>query len=560
MIWALVKLPNTAYVWIPTFIYLAWMVLYFTLRRKIKSELLQTISLPIDVFMATFIVHIVGSATVVVSVYFAIVAGYVMTRGRRLRFAAYLISALFYVGLHVLEGFEIIGIDLIPDRYRMLDLPQYNRVFTSGFVLILLTTLYGFLEITLRSLEKSVQRERELLARERESHGRWTRIMQKFDETKRLESLGRLAGGVAHDFNNMLTGIIGYVRLVDDNLPEQSPAREDLAVISHTAERAGRLTAQLLAFSRKQIMSTKLIDLNNLVRKMTEIISRTIGENIRVETATDERLDPINSDPAQIEQCILNLALNARDAMPNGGKLTIRTYNISLNEDSSFYDLDCPYGEYVVLTVEDNGLGMDKETKAHIFEPFFTTKRVGEGTGLGLATVYGTVKQNKGTIQVDSKEGIGTRFLLYFPRAMGAIRSSAPPALTPKKRAKTKKQTILLAEDEEIVRRSAARILSGHNYHMLIAESGEEALDIAEQYDGTIELLLTDVVMTGISGKELADRITLKHPKTHVLYMSGYTEDAIVKHGVLDKGTNFLGKPFTANLLLSRVREILDSL
>ncbi|HUG37788.1 MAG TPA: ATP-binding protein, partial [Candidatus Limnocylindrales bacterium] len=370
-------------------------------------------------------------------------------------------------------------------------------------------------------------------------------------------AIGRLAGGVAHDFNNLLTVISGRSQFLLARLEAEHPGRRDVELIVKSTERASNLTRQLLAFSRKQILEPKIMDLDTTVGAIEPILRRLIGEDIDLATSTRDGLGRVMADPGQIEQVILNLAINARDAMPRGGRLTIETANVELDEAYAAQHPEVAAGHYVMLAVSDTGIGMDAATQARIFEPFFTTKDAGQGTGLGLATVYGIVKQSNGHITVYSEPRHSTTFRVYLPRveaAMDTEADSGGPAPAP-----PGSETVLLVEDEPDLRELAAEVLASWGYTVLEAETPAAALRLSEAHDGPIHLVLTDVVMPGMSGREVADRLLSTRPAVKLLFMSGYTDTAIVHHGVLDPGTAFLPKPFTPDGLLWKVREVLDS-
>jgi DNA-binding response OmpR family regulator/nitrogen-specific signal transduction histidine kinase len=383
------------------------------------------------------------------------------------------------------------------------------------------------------------------------------RMEQQMRAAQRLEAVGRLAGGVAHDFNNVLTVIQSYAEFLGRGFTEGDRRRDDIDVILDATGRAARLTAQLLAFSRRQVQELAVIDLNRTVEEVDKILRRLLGEDIDLLTRLAPDLAPVKVDPGQLEQVLLNLAVNARDAMSGGGHLTIETQNVHLDETyGAAKNDDIPPGDYVMVAVTDTGTGMDDEVMQHIFEPFFTTKAQDKGTGLGLATAYGIVRQSGGFMWVYSEPGIGSSFKIYLPRATAAVETRSRRAtIAPTGGA----ETILLVEDEELVRKASARILEGHGYHVLAASQGKEALQIAWQYTDDIHLLLTDVVMPGINGRELFEQLAEVHPETAVAYMSGYTDDSIVHHGVLEEGVAFVQKPFSPASLLRKIREILDS-
>jgi PAS domain S-box-containing protein len=374
-------------------------------------------------------------------------------------------------------------------------------------------------------------------------------------QARKMETAGRLAGGIAHDFNNLLTAILGTAEILLAELSPSSTARQDVEEIKRAATRAANLTRQLLAFSRRQVMQPRIIDLDSLIHGVESMLRRLIGEHIGLDVSTDRDLWRVRADPGQLEQVIVNLSVNARDAMPTGGTLTIRTTNLDFPGTAHGPESIVPPGPYVLLTVSDSGTGMDEETLRHVFEPFFTTKEPGKGTGLGLATVYGIVKQSGGFIYADSALGSGSRFRIYLPRAEGNPDSqdTAVPPIVPARA----EGTVLLVEDEEAVRRLARRVLEGVGYRVLEAANGTEALGLAEGWSGRLDLVVTDVIMPGMSGQELSTRLRQKRPGLKILYVSGYTDDAILQHGNLLPNTAFLQKPFSPGSLAARVREVL---
>lgn len=383
------------------------------------------------------------------------------------------------------------------------------------------------------------------------------RLQQQLHQAQKMEGIGRLAGGVAHDFNNLLTAILGYTELAQKASAPDSPAYRHLAHVRQAADRAAALTQQLLAFARKQIIEPKVICLNDVLSSMDKMLRRLLQENIEIVTLPARGLWLVRVDPTQIEQVLLNLAVNARDAMPHGGKLVLETGNAALDEQYCASRPDLRPGEYVVLSVTDTGSGMSDEVKSHLFEPFFTTKELGKGTGLGLATVFGIVKQAEGHIAVYSEPGRGSMFRIYLPR-------TAMPASTrhisdniDKTRGGT--ETILVVEDEPMIRRLIVDTLSSLGYTVLEASNGEEALTRAADISQPIHLLLTDVVMPRMGGRKLADALMASRPRLAVLYISGYTENAIVHQGELDAHVEFMHKPFTHAALTRRVRDILDA-
>src|SRR6266566_3119134 len=381
-------------------------------------------------------------------------------------------------------------------------------------------------------------------------------LEEQFRQSQKMEAVGQLAGGIAHDFNNLLTAILGNTQLLLRDLPPGDAKRGDVEEIRKASERAASLTRQLLAYSRRQMLQPEVLDLNGVVAEMDRMLRRLIGEHIALVTVLAPELGRVRADPNQLEQVIVNLAVNARDAMPDGGKLTIETANVELDATYAQAHLGSVPGSYAMVAVTDTGVGMDATVRAHLFEPFFTTKEVGKGTGLGLATVYGIVKQSDGYISVYSEVGRGTSFKIYLPR----IDTPAPiPASPAKDRPDRGTETILVVEDEPAVLSLSRRALEAQGYVVLAASDASDAMRVVERHGGTIHLLLTDVVMPGLSGRELADRLATRRPGIRVLYMSGYPGDAVVQHGALPHGSAFLQKPFSPDGLARKVRDVLDA-
>jgi signal transduction histidine kinase/DNA-binding response OmpR family regulator len=384
------------------------------------------------------------------------------------------------------------------------------------------------------------------------------RLEAEYYQSQKLESVGRLAAGIAHDFNNLLTAINGFAELLQAELvPEANPQQELVSKILDAGQRASDLVRQLLAFSRKQFIEPQVFNLNTKVTKIEQMLQRIIGEDIKLETVLAPELWPIKTDPTHIEQVILNLAVNARDAMPGGGHLLIETSNIILNQNYATQYIGVHPGKYILLTITDSGHGMSQAVKEHIFEPFFTTKEIGKGTGLGLATVFGIVKQNGGNILVESEEGLGTTFRIYLPSstetALSPIEVEAKLSVLPGH------ETILIVEDDAEVRGLTRRILQRQGYTLLEVQNGQEALQLVAQYSETIHLVLTDMIMPGINGKVLAEGLLRLRPELKIIFMSGYTDNLIAEPGDLNSRMAFVQKPFNAKTLVQKIQAALDN-
>jgi two-component system cell cycle sensor histidine kinase/response regulator CckA len=392
----------------------------------------------------------------------------------------------------------------------------------------------------------------------REAEEALRRSEQQLLQVQKMEAVGRLAGGVAHDFNNLLTAIRGNAELLLADIPPDSQSREDVEEIRRAADRAAALTRQLLAFSRRQVLQPRLLDLNQSVAEMQRMLRRLLGEDVELATRLDPHLRRVRADPAQVEQVILNLAVNARDAMPHGGVVMVCTSNMELGEELRRRYAYVVPGQYVLLEVGDTGHGMDRETLEMAFEPFFTTKPTGKGTGLGLSMVYGIVKQSGGYVWIDSEAGRGTRVRVYLPVARGAAEEEEGPLPTPAPRARGR-GTVLLVEDEETVRRIAERVLARGGYDVLTAAEGAEAMALSRQHSGVIQVLVTDLVMPRMSGSDLARRLMAERPGIRVLFISGYDRDAARTAGPLEPGTDFIEKPFSPEVLLERVGRLLET-
>ena len=383
-------------------------------------------------------------------------------------------------------------------------------------------------------------------------------LQEELRQSQKMEAIGSLAGGIAHDFNNLLTVISGNCQLSLLELREGDPMRGNIEEIKAATDRATSLTRQLLAFSRRQVLNMKVLDLNTIIKDLEKMLRRVIGEDIELATCLADDLGTVKTDPGWIEQVIMNLAVNARDAMPSGGKLTIETTNVELDESYAHSHMAAKPGRYVKLCVSDTGIGMTPEVREHIFEPFFTTKEKGKGTGLGLSTVYGIVKQSGGNICVYSEPGLGTTFKIYLPLPRVDESLEEMKGKATGEELTRGGETILVVEDEEDVRRLAVRLLERQGYKVLEASCGDDALVLSKERKDRIHMILTDVVMPGMNGHQLVDQLIPLHPKMKVLYMSGYTDNAIVHHGILEDGANYIQKPFTIDGLTRKMREVLD--
>ena len=406
------------------------------------------------------------------------------------------------------------------------------------------------------TLEKFFE-QRDKLIREIDERRVAEEALRKSEEelrhSQKLEAVGRLAGGIAHDFNNLLTAIIGYADLLAHSPTADPATRQNAELIRQAGNQAAKLTTQLLAFSRKQLLRPKVIDLNKLVVEMEQLLRRVIGERFELKTLPHAEDGRVKADPSQIEQVIANLCVNARDAMPNGGKLVIRTGNVHIDGvPVPHLSNPLPSGDYVVLSVMDSGTGMDEETKARLFEPFFTTKEPGQGTGLGLATVYGVVTQSGGGVAVESEVGSGTTFSIYLPHENAAV-DYFRPSSTPVEPT-TESETILVVEDEDIVRQYVSDVLQEQGYKVISAVDGHDALNKARNFEGRIDLLITDVVMPQMNGQELADAMAEFRPETKVLFVSGYSDNEFGNNGAFDSRIDLLQKPFTPQALAEKIR------
>src|SRR6267143_7281160 len=386
---------------------------------------------------------------------------------------------------------------------------------------------------------------------------RQRKLEDQLVQAQKMEAVGQLAGGVAHDFNNLLTVIMSYSSMLLADMGANDAVRGDIQEISDAAQRAAALTRQLLAFSRKQVLQMRAVNVNAVVTDVEKMLRRLIGEDILLTTHLDPELALINADPGQLEQVLINLAVNARDAMPQGGDLTITTDNAELSDEHGERHLGAAPGSYIMLAVTDTGSGMTKDVQQRLFEPFYTTKGVGKGTGLGLATVHGIVKQSGGDVYVYSELGHGTTFKVYFPR-LTKVADVVMTTAEHRAAAPRGHETILLAEDDEALRALGARVLNALGYQVLVARTGKEAIQIVADHKGPIDLIATDVVMPEMNGSQLVAKVLEARPGIRVLFMSGYTDDEVMRRGVIDGQTAFLQKPFTPDLLAHKVREVLD--
>ena len=459
----------------------------------------------------------------------------------------------------------------MPERYREAHLQGVKRVQATGESRVIGTTieLEGLrkdgsvfpLELSLATWKTMGETFYSAIVRDITERKRAEVALQKTEaqlrQAQKVESIGQLAGGIAHDFNNLLTVINSYSDMLLSEIEYHNPLHHGLAEIKEAGYRAATLTHQLLAFSRQQVLKPKVLDLNALVENIMKLLRRLIGENINLSICPAPNLGRVKADPTQIEQVIMNLTVNARDAMPQGGQLTIETTNIELADTTSSKQGSMLSGSYVMLTVNDTGCGMDANTQARVFEPFFTTKEPGRGTGLGLSTAYGIVKQSGGYIDFSSEVGKGSMFRIYLPQVEDEVEPSEPAHACPEVLRGT--ETILLVEDDETIRAVGQTILQRHGYTILKAGDAKEALHLAGKHQGPIHLLFTDVVMPGLSGPDLAECLTSIRPDTKVLYTSGYTDKVRTQHNLMGLSNAFLQKPFTPETLTRKVREVLDS-
>jgi len=433
-----------------------------------------------------------------------------------------------------------------PERMHWSDIPITRK----GLVVAYVSVHW----VRMPDTDRMISIVRDVTAR-RQAELERARMEEQFLAAQKMEAVGRLAGGVAHDFNNLLSVIMSYARFALDDLKESDPVQEDLHEISRAGERAAALTRQLLAFSRKQVLQPVVLSLNTVVKGLEKMLLRLLGEDVAWRAYLADDLALVLADPGQLEQVLMNLVINARDAMPQGGLITVETANTILDADHPALPFGLAPGRYVMLSVADTGVGMDEELREHIFEPFFTTKEKGKGTGLGLSTVYGIIQQSGGMVLVDSTLGSGTVFRIYLPAVEGARSDERRNLRT---LPVSGHEVVLVVEDDSAVRRLSERILRAAGFRVLSAASGGDALVVCEQEGDRIDLMLADVVMPRMSGPELARRVKAQWPHIKVLFMSGYTDDALGQHGVLGPEVAFISKPFTPVMLASKVRGVLD--
>ncbi len=450
---------------------------------------------------------------------------------------------------NILTDLLIIGEKHSGDLFYEEDINLIQTLTNQASISLKNASLYVELKSQLIEKTKEIN-ERKKIEEEKE------KLQYQLQQTQKIEAVGQLAGGIAHDFNNILSVILGYCDIVLESLPPENEHIKDMRLIKESGEKAASLTRQLLAFSRKQVLEMQVVKLNSLIDNISQMLRRMITEDIDLEVNLDASLQNVFADQSQLEQVLMNLTINARDAMPNGGKLIITTSNVTLDDDIMIYHDEVKPGHYTMFTISDSGTGMTSEVQERIFEPFFTTKEEGKGTGLGLATVYGIVKQHNGYVYVYSEPSLGTTFKIYLP-AIHEISSTVIENIVTDRPHGT--ETILVVEDDVLLRNYILTVLKKLGYSTIEAGNGEEALKISYQHEENIHLLLTDVIMPGMNGKELTDLISQDRPNMKILYMSGYTDDVIAHHGVLEDGINFIQKPVTMGNLSGTIRNVIDS-
>ena len=540
--------------WLPMVAYSVLSGLMLLRQRFFKNRWIQsTLPVVVDALFLSYIVHLFGSTTSQIAVYYLLVLiGYHATEPAPVRRSALILTIVGYGTILILERLELLPWYVALGRTGTL--PPLSDAITHFFkIAIALMGAYAFLSISTRKIEQFIRNEKALRESTRKSEEKTEELQKQIESAQRLESLGRLAGGVAHDFNNLLTGILTYAQFLKEDVKTSNRSLRDVEKIINATRQASVLTSQLLTFGRKQMVRPKILNLNKIVANIQGTIRGAIGPNIRIRQDFCHDLGNIKADSALIKQVILNLVVNARDAMPDGGTLTIRSDNLEISAQNLKEYPELSPGPHIKLCIEDTGEGISEENIEKIFDPFFTTKHGEHASGLGLSSVYGVVRQANGHVHAQSTLGKGTTIQIIFPRVFeSASVITAPQPIIPGGR-----ETILLVEDEEMVRTSVSRILKRQNYSVLSAANGEEAIEIFDQSAAHINLILTDVIMTGITGEALADHIHTTHPHLPVLFMSGYTEDAIADKGILKEGTAFLPKPFSSDELLMAVSKTL---
>jgi signal transduction histidine kinase len=556
LIWMLCFIPTRTALWVAMLAFVLWSATALILILKdVLPRVRRWILVVTDVSLLSFLIYGLGAQTTPVTLlYVFVLLAWAARRGRAPGLVFLVLSITMYGAVLLLE--EIGAIPRAP--FVSHDIPPHTVPggAPSAFFLTAAALCFCYFYASFFAMKMGEQNRTEvqLRASREAARAREATLWQRLEEVQRLEALGRLAGGIAHDFNNLLTGILGYVRFARERIEPDHPVQADLDEALRGAERASELTSQLLAFSRKQIRQPRVIDLNQLIEELGRLLSRILGEDVTLDIRPSDVPSLIRADPGQIERVVVNLAVNARDAMPGGGTLVLETAAVTLDPTYSADLVGLKAGPYVRLGVSDDGVGIDPAIISKIFEPFFTTKEQGKGTGLGLSTVYGIITQNGGNILVTSELGKGTTFTIYLPRVEGAPEPLESPLPVPS----SGTETILLVEDEAMVRRVTARLLRSQGYTVIEATNGEEALRVVEAHEDRIHLLLSDVIMPEMTGPALAHRLRARKPDIRVLYMSGYAENELAHEGLIDGETELIEKPFSHEDLFARVRITLD--
>ncbi|MBN2715548.1 MAG: response regulator [Deltaproteobacteria bacterium] len=553
-IYLIIKYFYSCEIWLPMVAYaLVSLVLLIIPTAFSRNVLARIFPVVVDTLFLSYVVHLFGSTTSQISVYYVLLLiGYHVTGVAPVRRAALALAITSYGAVILLEALEVVPRYTATNQHGAL-LPVSESISSFLKVAIAIGGSYLFLSVATRKIDKFIATEKQLREATRISQAQTQDLQKQIESAQRLESLGRLAGGVAHDFNNLLTGILTNSQFLKDALKGNERSLEDVEKIIFATRQASVLTSQLLTFGRKQVVRPRILNLNKIIMESHGAICGAIGPQIALNQQLNLDLGNLKADAALIKQVLLNLVVNARDAMPNGGTLTIQTENMEITQ-TNFKDFpDLSLGSHIQLVIADTGKGIAPEDIEKIFDPFFTTKHGEHATGLGLSSVYGVVRQANGHVDASSEPGKGTSIRILFPRVF----ESATVNTAPQPIISATTETILLVEDEEMVRSSVERILKRHNYNVLSAASGEEAMDVFAGSADHISLILTDVIMTGITGEALADHIHQTHPHLPVLFMSGYTEDAISNQGILKEGTAFIPKPFSSDELLVAVAQTL---